>query len=148
MAPRAPSVVAPLLAALFAASSVQAASDRSDLFGRGYVSRAVLKNGERHPLFERTKIRVDFDHGTEQDGVSWKADCNTFVAPVEITQERLVIGQVVQTDMGCPGPYGRRDRWMSRFFHSDPRWRIRRDDRLKLTAGDRVIKLRRRAPRG
>lgn len=137
-----------MLAVLFAAGPAQAAGDRADLFGRGYVSTAVLRDGERHPLFEGTKIRVDLNHRADHDGVSWEADCNYFGAPVEITEERLVIGQVVQTDMGCPGPYGRRDRWMLRFFRSDPNWRIRRDDRLKLTAGDRVIRLRRRAPNG
>jgi hypothetical protein len=42
----------------------------------------------------------------------------------------------------CGGDRQRRDRWMLRFFRSDPNWRIPRDDRLKLTAGDRVIRLR------
>jgi heat shock protein HslJ len=139
-----------VLAAFSAAGSVHAASDRAELFGRGYVSTAVLKDGERQPLFEETKVRVDLNHRDNYDNVTWRADCNYFGAPVEVTDERLVIGEIAGTDMGCSGDLLRRDRWMLRFFRSDPKWRIRRDDRLKLTAGDRVIRLRKLTspPRG
>lgn len=106
----------------------------------------MLKNGEQHPLFERTKIRVDFDHGAERDGVSWRADCNLFGARVDVTEERLIIGQIVGTEMGCASTQMRQDRWMARFFGSHPRWRIRRNGTLKLTAGDRVIRLTSRRP--
>jgi heat shock protein HslJ len=140
VAPRALSGVA--LAVVLSAGAAHAAGDRGDLFGRGYVSQAVLKDGEPHPLFKGTKIRVDFDHDAYGDSVGWRADCNYFVANVDITEGRLFLGQIGQTDAGCRGAHRRRDRWMSRFFNSDPKWRIRRDDKLKLTAGDRVIRLR------
>lgn len=138
--------LAALVALLSVAGSAHAASDGSGLFGRGYVSTAVLKDGAPHPLFEETKIRVDFDHGAENDGVSWRADCNIFVARVDVTEERLLVGQIAGTDMGCATAQMRRDRWMARFFRSDPKWRIRRDETLKLTAGDRVIRLTSRRP--
>jgi hypothetical protein len=131
-----------VLAVLLAAGPAQA-GDRADLFGRGWISTAVLEDGERLPLFEGAKIRVDFDHGADHDAISWKADCNYFGAKVDVTEERLLIGQGLQTTQGCPKPRHRRDRWMNRFFSSDPKWRIRQDARLKLTAGDRVIRLHR-----
>jgi heat shock protein HslJ len=128
------------LAVLSAASPAQAAGDRADLFGRGWVSTAVLEDGERLPLFEGAKIRVDFDGGAD-DNISWRAGCNYLGAHVEITAERLVIGLIEGTDVYCTKPQRRRERWTNRFIRSDPKWRIRRDDRLKLTAGDRVIRL-------
>ena len=146
MARKAHSRAALVLVVLSTAGSAQAASDPADLFGRGYVSKAVLKDGVRHPLFEGTKIRVDFDHGAEHDGVSWRGDCNIFGARVDITDERLLVGQIAGTEMGCARAQMRRDRWMLRFFGSDPRWRVRRDDTLKLAAGDRAIRLTSRRP--
>ena len=131
------------LAGLAATESIQAASDSAPLFPREYVSTAVLQNEERPPLFERTKIRVDFERRNGYDVVRWSADCNGFGARVDITDKRLVIGQIEGTEMYCTQVRRRRqDRWMLRFFSSDPKWRIRREGRLRLRAGDRVIKLR------
>ena len=133
--------LAALVPALLLAAVPAQAGDRAELFRHRYVSTAVLKDGERHPLFEETKIRVDFRHEAEGDVVSWRADCNYFGADVDVTEKRLVIGEIVQTRMGCFKARLRRDRWMGRFFGSDPRWRTRPGERLKLTAGDRVIRL-------
>lgn len=131
-----------VLAGLAAAESTQA-SDPAPLFPREYVSTAVLKNGVRAPLLEGTKIHVDFWRRKGSASVRWWADCNYFGARVDITDERLVTGQVVGTEMYCGERRRRRqDRWMLRFFSSDPKWRIPRAGRLRLSAGDRVIKLR------
>jgi hypothetical protein len=138
-------VVAVALASLAAA---EAASDQAPLFPRSYVSTAVRENGVRLPLFERTKIHVDFERRKGSAGVSWRADCNFFGARVDITDTRLVTGQIVGTDQACRGVPRRQDRWTVRFFASDPKWRIRDEGRLRLRAGDRVIKLRRRGRRG
>ena len=101
----------------------------------------MLEDGERHPLFEGTKVRVDFRHEARGDIVAWRAECNYFGADVDVTERRLVIGETVQTDMGCFKPQMRQDRWMARFFGADPKWRIRHEEKLRLTAGDRVIRL-------
>ena len=126
-----------------AADSVQA-SDPDALFPRDYVSTAVLKDGAALPLFERTKIHVDFWRRKGSASVRWRADCNYFGAPVDITDTRLITGQIVGTEVGCTGAPRRQDRWMLRFFRSDPKWRIPRAVRLRLSVGDRVIKLRHR----
>lgn len=136
------------LALLSTAGSTQAASDPGDLFGRGWVSTTVLKDGEEHPLFQGTKIHVNFDHRSDYDIVTWTADCNYFGADVHVANERLFTGQVSGTEQYCLKPQRRQDRWLVRFFGADPKWRIRRNETLKLTRGERVIKLRRRAPRG
>jgi heat shock protein HslJ len=104
----------------------------------------VLKGGQEHPLFDDTRIDVDFNHRDDYDVVTWQADCNLFGARVEVTEQRLVAGQIEGTHQGCAKRRrARQDRWLVRFFDADPKWRIRRNDRLKLTAGDRVIRLRR-----
>ena len=138
------SIAAVLSAVLLAAGSAEADSGPGELFGRGYVSTKVLKGGEPHPLFEGTKIQVDFDRRAGPDVVRWHADCNYFGADVRVTEERLVTGQIEGTGMGCAGRQLRRDRWLTRFFAADPKWRIPRTGALKLIAGDRVIRLRRR----
>ena len=134
-----------LAAFLCAAGTAQAAGDPGDLFPRSWVSTAVLKDGAALPLFEGTKIRVDFEHRSDYDVVIWKADCNSFGASVHVTKERLFTGQVSGEDVACVVRRPtRQERWLNRFFGADPKWRIRRDETLKLTEGDRVIRLRRR----
>ena len=130
--------------ALLLAAAPAQAGDRAELFRHRYVSTAVIKDGERRQLFEGTKIRLDFEHRADYDVVRWQADCNVFGADVDVTEKLLVTGQIEGTSQGCPKARLRRDRWMLRFFRSDPRWRIPREGRLKLRAGDRVIRLRRR----
>ena len=137
-------VAAVLSAVLLAAGSAQAESDSGELFGRGWVSTKVLKSGEPHPLFARTKVRVDFERRSGPDSVRWRADCNYFGAPLQVTDERLLTGQIGGTDMPCAGRQLRRDRWLTRFFAADPKWRVPRPGALKLVAGDRVIRFRRR----
>jgi heat shock protein HslJ len=113
------------------------------LFGRPYVSVSVMKDGTVHHLFDRAVIRVAFEHRDGSDVVRWRAECNHFGAPVEITDQRLETGQISNTTMRCTKRLGRQDRWIGRFFWSNPEWRAG-DGRLRLeAAGDRVIKLRR-----
>jgi len=125
--------------------SAQAASEPAELFGRAYFSTAVKKDGAPHRLFEGTEIRVDFERREEYDVVRWRADCNYFGAPVEITDKCLVTGQAEGTLVACSPPLARQDGWLARFFASNPRWRTGRGQTLRLRAGERVVKLRRRA---
>lgn len=143
MVPKALSV-ALVPAVLLAAGSAQA-GDRAELFRHRWVSTAVLKGGTPHPRFNETKVRVDFVHRSDYDSVIWKARCNSYGASVHVTKERLFTGQVSGEDAPCVVRRStRQERWLNRFFRADPKWRIRRDETLKLTAGDRVIRLRRR----
>lgn len=61
--------------------SVQAITDAAELFGRGYVSTAVIKDSGPHALFEETEIRVRFEHRDDYNVVQWQAGCNYFGAP-------------------------------------------------------------------
>jgi hypothetical protein len=129
--------------ALLASGPAEALRVGSALFGRPFVaSDAVVKNGERAPLVEGTRLRLRFVRGEERDLAQWRAGCNNFGARVEITATRLEIGQVTGTEVGCDPPLARQDRWVSRFFASDPEW-VRHGNKLRLTRRDDVIRLRR-----
>lgn len=65
--------------------------------------------------------------------LSWKADCNTAGADVEITADRLIVGQIMSTEIGCPGRPAEQDRDLAAFFESDPRWSLD-GDRLILSS--------------
>jgi heat shock protein HslJ len=134
--------------ALAPVSSGQISNDAAQLFGGAYLSTAVTKGGKPHPLFEGAEIRVEFEPGDEYDSVLWRAGCNGFGADVEITDQRLVTRRILGTAMLClPPQLVRQDKWMGRFFASDPKWRARQGRSLKLTVGWREVKLRRPAGR-
>jgi hypothetical protein len=139
-------VLATSLVALTVSTTAIASSDEAELFNGAYVSTAVAKDDEPHALFKGTEIRVRFEHRTGYDVVQWWAQCNRFGARVEIADRRLITERADGTLVACRNRQHRQDRWLTRFFASDPRWWVRQD-LLKLTAGERVIKLDRRAAR-
>jgi hypothetical protein len=69
-------------------------------------------------------------------GLTWQADCNTAGANVEVTDDHLNVGQIVSTEIGCPGRRAKQDRDLAAFFESDPGWRLE-GNRLTLS-GDEV----------
>lgn len=123
-----------------------ASSNADQLFGRAYVSTSITKGGEPHPVFEGAQITVEFARGDEHDSIVWRAGCNDYGGPVEITGGRLVTGQIFGTAVGCiPSAHGE-EKWASHFFASDPKWHTRHGGRdLRLKVGWRVVKLRRGA---
>jgi hypothetical protein len=124
--------------------SVEAQEPGSALFGRAHLSTGVIKNGAPHALVEGTRIRVRFAHSDEGDRVRWRSGCNYYGAEVDVTAEHLNIGVIGSTAVACSKPLNRQDKWVARFFGSNPRW-VRHGRRLKLMSADDVIKLRRRA---
>jgi heat shock protein HslJ len=141
-------VVAVLTALAFvgvgAMALVHAQGSGGALFGRAYLSKKVIKNGAPHTLVEGTKIRVKFEHRDNYDVVRWRSGCNRFGAHVEVMAERLKLGVITGTLVGCPKPLDRQDEWIASFFASDPEW-VRNSRKLRLRSADDVIKLRRRA---
>ena len=114
------------------------------LFGKRHLSIRVVKDGAPHQLVEGTRVRLSFHHEATRDVVRWSAGCNLFGARVNVAPKRLRIGQVTSTDVGCRPALARQDRWIARFFGSDPWW-AKRGARLRLKSGDDRIVFRARS---
>lgn len=80
-----------------------------------------------------TPVTVEF---RGSDAMSWSAACNMASADVEITADRLLVGRIAATEIGCPERRARQDRDLAAFFGSDPGWQLE-GDRLTLS-GDSV----------
>lgn len=111
-------------------------STANDLWDRTFISAAVTENGKPRPLVPDTHISVTFG-GRD---VGWQAGCNSAGADVEITADRLRLGTIASTLIGCSDQLNEQDEWLLDFFRSDPKWRLS-DDRLVLSSDETVIEL-------
>ena len=66
-------------------------------------------------------------------GLTWQAECNTAGADVEITADRLLVGEIASTAIGCPQMLHEQDEDLSDFFDSDPSWELD-GDQLPLSS--------------
>lgn len=115
--------------------------------GHRYESVSVVRDGDPHKLVTGTPLWLRFEQRKRYDVVGWKAGCNIFGSRVEIRPWRLRTGKVEGTKVGCKGRLRRQEEWLVRFFEQDPSWALR-GHRLRLRAGDDVIRLRRRSNSG
>ncbi len=111
----------------------------ADLLGHSFASMEVTEGGESRPLVGDTFIVVVFAR-EDEDVVRFRAGCNTFGAGVEITDDRLLVGRIVGTEMRCPADLARQEKWVSDFFGSDPNTELSRDV-LTLTSGETVVEM-------
>jgi len=111
-----------------------------DLWGRTFVSTRVTEEGEPHTLVEDTRIELTFFEERGERGVGWSAGCNTIGAKIEVTTERLLLGEIGGTQQACAPESQDQDEWLVDFFRSEPRWEFH-DDTLTLTSGDTMIEL-------
>jgi heat shock protein HslJ len=136
-----------LLAALIALSGCSDSDESSgmppdDLANREFVSTAVTEDGEPRPLEPDTEISLSFEREEKRDTLTliWEAGCNSAGAPVEISDDQLVIeGKRIMTTLtGCPKPLMAQDAWLWEFFDADPKWKLT-DGELTLASGDTEI---------
>jgi heat shock protein HslJ len=109
-------------------------AEASDLRNRTFVS---TKDWSGEGSSFSTPVIVRF---TDEGGLTWRADCNTAGADVEITADRLRIGKIASTAMGCPEPRQQQDEELSDFFGSDPSWQLD-GNRLTLSGGSIEVAL-------
>lgn len=121
-------------------SSPEASTPADELMGRTFTSTGATTGGEPRPLVDGEPIRLTFERSQRRDSVGWRATCNGAGSSVEITPDRLLLGPIASTAMGCPKPSAEQDEWLSEFFEADPEW-VLDDGKLTLTAGDSVIEL-------
>lgn len=115
--------------------------------GDRYVSVSVVRDGDPFALVKGTRIELRFERRKRYDVVGWHAGCNHFGATVEIRPWRLRTGQIEGTEVKCRNALLQQDEWLASFIDRNPRWALR-GRRLRLRAGDDVIRLRRRSKSG
>ena len=99
------------------------------LAGRTFLSDRVTDGGAARPLVEGTRIRLVFEDGR----LSASAGCNTMGGSVEIRADRLVVGDLATTEMGCEPRLHEQDEWLAAFLGSEPRYTLE-GDRLDVRA--------------
>lgn len=85
--------------------------------GRAFLSEAVIEDGATRPLVAGTRIRRQF---AEDGQITASAGCNTLGAAVEITGDRIDVGDLSTTDMGCDPALHEQGEWLGDFLASDP----------------------------
>jgi heat shock protein HslJ len=108
-----------------------------ELTGRTFLSAAITEGGQDRDLVEGTRISLDF---TTDGQVSANAGCNHLFGDVTITSERLEVGPMGGTEMGCDPQRHAQDEWLMDLLQSSPAWLLD-GDRLTLTAADTEIVL-------
>jgi heat shock protein HslJ len=108
-----------------------------ELTGRTFLSESITEGGQDRDLVEGTRISLDF---TTDGQVSANAGCNHLFGDVTITSERLEVGPMGGTEMGCDPQRHAQDEWLMDLLQSSPAWLLD-GDRLTLTAADTEIVL-------
>jgi heat shock protein HslJ len=121
---------------------VGTATGGGDLTGRTFLSESVTEDGESRELVEGTRIRLEF---TDDGQVRANAGCNHLFSDVRIGADRLEVGMVGGTEMGCDPPRHEQDGWLTAFLEGDPAWELDgdrltlRSDTIELVLLDRRV---------
>lgn len=113
-------------------------ADANLLWGRTFASSSVTERDEPRQLVDGKPVTLSFERSPERESIAWGASCNGFGARVEIKAEKLLVGGIGQTLIGCPGESAEQDEWLSEFFAGNPRWEMS-DARLTIQSGATVI---------
>jgi heat shock protein HslJ len=94
-------------------NGARSGSSSAELEGRVFVSTGV--SGDQ-ALVDGSTIRLELSDGR----VSINAGCNQMSGPVTIETDRLDVGELMSTMMGCDEPLMAQDAWLTEFFMADP----------------------------
>lgn len=106
----------------------------ADLSGT-YVVTSVTDGGADRPAVEGSEIRLSFKAGT----LGIHAGCNHLSGSYSVTGDRLEVGAMGGTEMGCPQPLMDQDAWLAGLFAAPV---TVGEDPLTLTSGDVVLTLK------
>lgn len=99
--------------------------------GRSFLSTEVTENGVARELIAGTQIWILFG-----DRLSASAGCNTLSGRASDDNGRLVVGDILVTEIGCE-PFAARhgqDKWLESLLRSQPHWTLQ-GTRLTLDNG-------------
>jgi heat shock protein HslJ len=112
-------------------------SASGSLRGRSFLSESVTEDGAARPLVRGTRIRLQFG---EDGRITASAGCNTLGGEVEISADRIDVGELSMTEMGCDPARHEQDEWLADLLASDPRYALD-GDRLVLRDDGTTIHL-------
>lgn len=105
--------------------------------GRTFLSESVTEDGASRELVEGTRIRLSFG---DDGSLSAYAGCNTMSGRVEVRDERLFVGAVGATRIGCDPELHAQDEWFEAFLITGPSFEL--DGHwLTLQTGSTTIRL-------
>ncbi|MET9020568.1 META domain-containing protein [Actinopolymorpha sp. NPDC004070] len=146
--------LAPLAVVLFvlacagcgrAAGTTSTTTEQAEPTGHTYLSTEVTEAGTPRTLAPGTRIRLEF---TEDDRLAVDAGCSSMGGSVALKDDRLAVGEIAGTDIGCDAPRHAQDQWLTSFLAAEPAWQVS-GHRLVLTAdrphqGTRIVLLDRK----
>jgi heat shock protein HslJ len=109
------------------------AANPEDVVGRSFISTAV--SGTEIP--GGGPLVLDFP---EAGRIAATAGCNRMFGSVELTDGKLVAGQLASTLMACPPPRDGADKWVSDLLSGSPQWSLE-GDTLTLASGSTTVTL-------
>jgi len=104
------------------------------LWGREFVSADVRVDGEPYALVEGTELRAGFEDGS----ISLSAGCNQMSGSVTLEGDRLTVGPLASTMMGCEEPLMAQDEWLASLLAEPVVWLLD-GDTLVLTTDDGTV---------
>jgi heat shock protein HslJ len=113
---RTPAFALALVATLTLALSACAGASAPQLAGKDYVAAKVTDGGRDRPLVAGTKLRLSF---TATD-LGASAGCNHMSAPYRVDNNRLIVGSLATTDMGCEPDLMAQDQWYGELLGATP----------------------------
>lgn len=99
-----------------------------------YVVTAVTDGDKPHALVKGSEIRLTFADGS----LGMRAGCNSMSGDYELEGDRLTVGPIGGTEMGCAPALMEQDTWLVGLFAAPV---TVGEDPLTLTAGDVVLTL-------
>lgn len=125
-----------VVVAAAAACSQGAGKPAGALGGRTFLSESVTEDGRHRNLVPGTRISLSFEGGR----VGATAGCNSMSGPVAVQRDRLVVGDLATTDIGCRPELHDQDSWLAGVLGADPAY-VLDGNRLRLVAKGTAIDL-------
>lgn len=107
------------------------------LVGRTFLSESVTENGVPRSMVEGTQIGLTFQPGGR---LSATAGCNHISGSVEVTADRILVGELAMTELGCAPFLHEQDQWLADFLSTGPAYALD-EQQLRLDAEGTVIEL-------
>lgn len=114
--------------------SVTGSDDTVELEGRTLVVTSVTESGRAHTLVPGTQVRLGFADGR----MHLRAGCNSMSGEYDLDGDRLTLGPIGGTEMGCPEDLMQQDAWLAGLFAGPV---VVAGDPLTLTADEVVLEL-------